>query len=338
MMPRKTGVLLMNTGTPADPSVEAIRTHLAEFLSDPMLISAPPFIWKRVLKYVILPKRPERTAVMYKKMWTDEGFPFMIHSRNQRDLIEAELKARNYNDGDFEVVLAMRYGEPSIWHGLEALRKAGCERIVAVPLYPQQVRVCAGTCFKEVADRLKDMEVDRWSPELVEVPNFYRQPVYLEALAKSIADVWEYKPGSHLLLSWHSTPMADINIKGDPYRVQNFYTAQRVAHALGVPVDDWTAVYQSRFDSRRWLGPFCGQTLMELAQKGVTDVCVVCPGFVSDCLETIVEVGETLRDEYLKAAPEGSTYTFVPCLNESPGLIEAVCNAICEAEPKRAHA
>ena len=232
MMPRKTGVLLMNTGTPADPSVEAIRTHLAEFLSDPMLISAPPFIWKRVLKYVILPKRPERTAVMYKKMWTDEGFPFMIHSRNQRDLIEAELKARNYNDGDFEVVLAMRYGEPSIWHGLEALRKAGCERIVAVPLYPQQVRVCAGTCFKEVADRLKDMEVDRWSPELVEVPNFYRQPVYLEALAKSIADVWEYKPGSHLLLSWHSTPMADINIKGDPYRVQNFYTAQRVAHAL----------------------------------------------------------------------------------------------------------
>ena len=146
----KIGVLLINTGTPDTPTEEAIRRYLAQMLMDPLLISAPPFIWKRVLKYVILPKRPAKSMPAYKRIWTEQGSKFMLISISQRDSLQAQL------GNDFEVVLAMRYGNPSIARGLEELRAANCETVVAVPLYPQYATVCAGTCLIEVHRCLED--------------------------------------------------------------------------------------------------------------------------------------------------------------------------------------
>lgn len=326
----KTGILIANTGTPDAPTEDAIRDFLGEMLSDPVLISAPPAIWKRVLKYFILPNRPKRTVGLYQRMWDEGGSKFMRVSRAQRDALRAALSRRGYSGGDFHVELAMRYGNPSIEAGLAHLRELACERVVAVPLYPQYVRVCAGTCLGEVERCLREAAADGWEPDLIEVRHFYDQPAYKKALAESVAARWSYGPGSKLAVSLHSTLMADIEA-GDPYHDENLEISRDLAVALGVPEEDWQLSYQSRFDSRKWLQPFTVDKLREWGRDGITDVCIVTPGFVAENIESAVETGETLRDIYLDAAPGGSRYTYVPTLDDAPGLIEAIASAIADA-------
>lgn len=325
-----TGVLMMNTGTPDAPTEDAIRAFLEEMLSDPMLVSAPPAIWKRVLKYFILPNRPKRTVGLYERMWEDGESKFMRISKAQRDALEAELRARGFADGDVHAVLAMRYGNPSVRAGLEQLRALGCTRVVAVPLYPQYVRVCAGTCFAKVKECLAELAGEGWSPELVEVEHFYEQPAYRQALAQSVREKWAYSPGAKLIVSLHSTVMSDIE-DGDPYDEQNRETARALAADLGVAEEDWQLSYQSRFDSRKWLQPFTVDVLQAWGAAGVEDVCVVCPGFVAENIESGIEAGETLRDIFLEAAPHGARYTYVPTLDTAPGLISAIASAVEQA-------
>ena len=327
----KTGILLINTGTPANPTEEAIRIYLEEMLSDRMLVDCPPFIWKRVLKHAILPKRPARTRPFYESFWTPEGSPFMLTSFAQRDLVERKL-SEDAAQG-LVVELAMRYGSPSIMSGLQALRNARCERIVAVPLYPQYVRVCAGTCLAKVRECLAELAEGGWEPKLEEVGDFWQQPAYLDALADSIRRTWdpaartERGAEEHLVFSWHSTLMADITA-GDPYREQNESTAQAVARRLGLEEGAWSISYQSRFDGRKWLQPFTGDHLAELAEAGIRDLAIICPGFVADNIETCVEVSQQLRDAFLQAAGPEARFTYIPALNESDLLAEAVCAEI----------
>lgn len=323
----KTGILLINTGTPERPEVDAIREYLRCMLSDPMLISTPRIIWNPILNHCILPSRPKKTVGVYRRMWTDEGSEFIAASEAQVSAIGEELSARGFNEGDFEVFLAMRYSEPTIERQLCAMGKRDFARVIAVPLYPQYVKVCAGTCFKEVDRCLAQFAEEGWHPELVKVESFYEDDAYLDALAASVRANWEYRPGRKLVVSFHSTLVRDIE-NGDPYLKQTRATAQALASRLGIADEDWTLAFQSRFDSRKWLQPATVDVLQAWAQEGVEDVCAICPGFVAENIESKIETGETLRDVFLEAAGEGARYTYVPTLNADEGLITAVCNAI----------
>ena len=330
------GVLLINTGTPDEPTEEAARRFLAEMLSDPALVNVPRIIWKHVLNRAILPKRPAKMLPTYQRIWTPEGSRFMLISQSQRDMIATRLDDDNGADS-YEVVLAMRYGNPSVISGLEKLRGAGCERIVAVPLYPQYVNVCAGTCLGEVRRCLDVLARGGWSPELIEIRQFFEQPAYLEGLAESIRTAWESASAGptsathrKLVFCWHSTLLADIE-RGDPYRDQNEQTARIVAEKLGLAANEWTIAYSSRFDNRKWLQPFIADVLLEAASQGYGDVAVVCPGFVADNIETLVEIDETMRGTYLEAAPAGARFTYVPALNDSYPLATAIARSVHEA-------
>lgn len=322
------GVLLINTGTPDEPTVEAIRPYLTEFLMDPAIIGAPYFVRKPLVKHIVS-SRPEKNVERYRAFWTPEGSPFMLTSRAQQRALADDLGS------EFAVELAMRYGNPGIRPGLEALRDAGCSTVVVVPLYPQNVNVCAGTCFKEARAQLAALAREGWRPEVREVPSFCDQPAYRRALAESVARAWQPEPGAKLLVSFHSTMLRDI--KRDPtYLDQATRTRDRLAADLGISADDAVLCFQSRFDNRKWLSPFTEHVLRDLARRGTRDVCVVCPGFVADNLETSVEVNAELREAFMQEAVAAGAdaaqvrFTYVPALGTSPGLIEALSCAVKE--------
>ena len=345
----KTGVLLMNTGTPDAPTVDAIRPYLTEFLMDPAIIDAPYFVRKPLVGHIVS-KRPERTVAHYQSFWTDEGSPFLLTSLEQRRLLEESLNAQA--QGDFQVALGMRYGNPGIQTGLVELADGGCQRVVLVPFYPQNVNVCAGTCLKEANRILARMARKGWKPQVASVKSFHDQPAYRKALSKSVAAAWEYTPGAKLVVSFHSTMMKDIQ-QDDTYLVQDTQTMQWLAEDLGIAQEDAILGFQSRFDTRKWLQPFTEQILRDLLKQGVEDVCVVCPGFVADNIETMVEVNRDLRNAFegkpaaasAKAAPghvaqdrvevleevaRKTRFTYVPALGTDPGLIQAVACAVLE--------
>lgn len=324
----KTGVLLMNTGTADEPTIAAIRAYLSEFLMDPAIIGAPEFIRKHIVNHICR-NRPKRTLANYEAFWTPEGSPFTIGCYKQADALQTELRER-WGEGA-QVALAMRYGTPSVLDGLHELRVAGCEHIVVLPSYPQQVRVCAGTCFarvRAVLDKLGSRY--DWYPEVFEVPYFYDQHRYRVALAKQVASVWRYQPGSRLVVSFHSTLLADIEA-GDPYREQAEMTAAYLAADLRVPNEAVSVSYQSRFDSRKWLQPFTEPAVVEMASSGVRDLCVVCPGFTVDNMETVLEVSRDLRATYMEAAGRDACFTYVPALGDSAGLVAALADAVDKA-------
>lgn len=320
------GVLIINTGTPDEPTVEAIRPYLTEFLMDPAIIGAPYFVRKPLVKHIVS-SRPQKTVGRYRSFWTPQGSPFMLTSQAQGHALSQELGP------GFCVELAMRYGNPGIRPGLEALRNVGCNTVVAVPLYPQNVNACAGTCFKEVRAQLALLAREGWQPDLREVPSFHDQPEYARALAESVRKAWTPRPGAKLLVSFHSAPMKDI--RRDPtYLEQTTQTKEQLAADLGLSQDDAILCFQSRFDNRRWLQPFTEQVVDQLAAQGVFDLCVVCPGFVADNLETSVDVNVDLRQRFLQAAQAAGAdanqirFTYVPALGIDPGLIGALACAI----------
>ena len=293
----KIGVLLINTGTADAPTKEAIRPYLTEFLMDPAIIGAPLFIRRLLVKHIVK-NRPERTVAHYEAFWTPEGSPFMLTSKAQCEALSQRLNLDASVDKEYMCALSMRYGSPSICAGLEALRDAGCEQVVLLPLYPQNVKVCAGTCLLAAHDCLREMSALGWAPEVFEVKSFHDHPAYRAALVDAVRACWEYKPGSKLIVSFHSTMMHDIK-RDDTYFVQATETKDWLAKALGVPPEDAILGFQSRFDSRKWLKPFTEQILKDLVDEDVRDVCVITPGFVADNIETAIEVNRDLRQIFL---------------------------------------
>ena len=257
----KLGVLLMNTGTADEPTVEAIARYLGEFLMDPAIISAPYFIRKPLVQH-ICKTRPQHTVDNYREFWTPEGSPFMIASKAQATHLQETLRLRG--EVGAHVVLAMRYGNPSIAAGLEELQQSGCDTVVLLPCYPMQVNACAGTCLKEARAQIAKLGKRGWKPRVVDVPSFYDQPAWREALIEAVQTSWTYTPGSKFLVSCHSTLLADIEA-GDPYRDQVEATRDFLAEALGIPEQDALTCYQSRFDNRKWLQPLTEPTVVALA-------------------------------------------------------------------------
>lgn len=324
------GILLMNTGTPDAPTPEAIRPYLKEFLSDRNVVDMPAFLWQPILNLFILPNRPKKTAVRYREFWTPEGSPFVIDSLAQCAAVES--RARAIAGEPVAVRLGMRYGNPSIEHGLRELLEAGARRIVGVPLYPQNVRACAGTCREEF-----ERCIGRIAPEGLAwsfVDEYWNAPGYIEALAASVRRSWAHTEGSKLVVSFHSVPVSFAK-HGDTYVEATKATARLLAEALGLPAADMLTTYQSRFDSRKWQGPMLVPELERLAREGVRDVAVVCPVFSVDCIETSYEVAVEAAGAYRAAARaagnDDARFTYIPALGADDAHMDVIARVAMRA-------
>lgn len=294
------GVLLVNLGTPSAPTPAAVRRYLAEFLGDPSVVRIPRAIWLPLLYGIILLARPAVVAKRYGLIWTEEGSPLAVYTRRQ-----AELLARRTG---WKVAYAMRYGEPRIADALRQLQN--CARRVVVPLYPQYTASTTGSVLKTLPQGLEVIE------------EFHDHPAYIEALACRIRRYWrEHGSPERLVFSYHGLPRSEIE-RGDPYERQCHATSRKVAAALNLADSDWVTAFQSRFGPAKWLEPYTEPTLVRLARSGVRRVHVCCPGFVSDCLETLEEIGISARQAFLAAG--GTELHALPCLNDAPEWIDAL--------------
>ncbi len=295
------GVLLVNLGTPSAPTAQAVRSYLAEFLSDPRVVELPRIVWLPILHGIVLRTRPKRSAAKYASIWTPEGSPLAVHTARQAHLLRAALP-------EVQVEHAMRYGEPRIESALQKV--AACANLVVLPLYPQYSR----STTESVRDRLPN------GTRMIE--SFHDHPAYVGAVADSVRRHWDaHGRAETLVMSFHGLPRRSIE-RGDPYEEQCRETARLLASALELGDAQWKLTFQSRFGAAEWLQPYTQPTLVDLARAGTRRVDVVCPGFVSDCLETLEELGiEALRAFREAGGPE---LRLVPCLNESPGWIASL--------------
>jgi len=312
----RTAVLLIQLGTPAAPTAAALRPYLAQFLGDPRVVEIPRLVWWPILHGIILNTRPARSAKKYASVWTEEGSPLMAHSVRQSKLLRGALGERGH---DVEVALAMRYGEPSIPSVLAQLRERNVTRLLVLPLYPQYSASTTATAFDEVGRVLAGW---RNVPELRWVRNFHDDDGYIDALAARVRHAWERDGrGERLVMSFHGVPRRTLEL-GDPYHCECLATARLLAERLGLTRDQWLVTFQSRFGKAQWLQPYTEPTVERLAHEGVKRIDVVCPGFVSDCLETLEEIAMEVRAAF--EAGGGETFRYIPCLNDSPPFIDAL--------------
>jgi ferrochelatase len=330
---RHTGILLVNLGSPDSPSVADVRRYLGQFLMDKHVIDAPFPIRKMIVSGFVLPFRPKRSAHAYSTIWWDEGSPLIVISRRVHRMLSQQL--------DMPVELAMRYGTPSIEDGLRALtaQHAGIDVIRVVPLYPHYAMSTVQSTVVEVDNTASKMGL---GVVLEYVKPFYDEPHYIEALAESSRDHLggEY---DHLLVSYHGLPERHLK-KTDPtgghclssgdccgvpspahercYRHQVLRTTQLLASKLGIPREKYTVSYQSRLGKDAWMKPFTVDEAVRLAKSGVKKLKVICPAFVSDCLETLEEIGIGVREQFLSAG--GTDFQVIPCLNDHPLWIDAL--------------
>lgn len=317
MSASRIGLLLVNLGTPQGADYWSVRRYLREFLSDRRVVDVPPVLWRPILESFVLTFRPRRSARAYRSVWNeerDEG-PLKTITRAQAEKLGARFAERNVI-----VDFAMRYAGPSIGEKIDALRAEGCERILLFPLYPQYAASTTASVFDEAARALALL---REQPTLRIVPPFYDDPAYIEALAASTRAqlaALDFEP-EILVASFHGLPQAQIDL-GDPYRRHCEATLDALRSALGMSPERLRLAFQSRFGRTQWTGPYTANVLQELAQSGVKRVAVLTPGFVSDCLETLEEIGVELRHSYL--AEGGENFARLDCLNDSEDGLRAL--------------
>lgn len=315
----RTGILLVNLGTPDAPTFWAVRRYLAEFLGDPLVIDTPRLIWLPILHGIILNLRPWKTAANYRRVWSGRGSPLLANSQDQQAALQALL--RDESGIQIPVVLGMRYGQPSLDDALAMLREMRIERLLVLPLYPQFSHTTATTTFERIDEILAGQESP---PEIRRITDYHDHPAYISALTDSVNEHWQKAGRSeHLLLSFHGLPKRYIT-NGDPYEEQCEITAALLVDELGLTDKDWTLSYQSRVGREEWLTPYTFATLQSLAQQGNRSVDVVCPGFSADCLETLEEIVLTNAEIYRKAG--GGSLIYIPALNARPDHI--CCMAI----------
>ncbi|RST30074.1 ferrochelatase [Sphingomonas ginkgonis] len=300
----RVGVLLINLGTPDAPDAAAVRRYLAEFLSDPRVVEIPRIAWKPILHGIVLRTRPSKSAHAYRQVWTEEGSPLAAITARQ-----ARALAGRWGDTVL-VDWAMRYGNPGIAAAVQRLKKAGAERILAAPLYPQY----SGATTASAHDALfAGMAALRWQPALRTLPAYHDDPLYIDALVASLERqiaALDFEP-ERLLLSFHGMPERTLRL-GDPYHCQCRKTARLVSERMSVPVD---VAFQSRFGRARWLEPATDATLEAYPPQGVKRIAIAAPGFSADCLETIEELGLRGRESFLAAG--GEQFAALDCLNDS---------------------
>ncbi len=315
-------VVLVNLGTPAAPTARAVRPYLREFLSDRRVVEMTPLLWRPILESCILPFRSRASAAKYATIWTDEGSPLLVYTRAQRDAVAAALP-------DVTVRYAMRYGSPAIGDVLDELSDAGHRQVLVVPLYPQYAASSAGTVLDEVYRHGLERR-DQF--ELRTVRSFPLHDGYIEAVVSAVADNWakngRLDPVSgRLVLSYHGIPQA-MHDAGDPYRGECEATSREIASRLALPSEAVLTTFQSTFGPAAWLTPATIDTVAELGSRGVERVDIACPGFVSDCLETLEEIDELNRHAYLEAG--GEHFHYIPWGNDLPTWIKALIRLVEE--------
>ncbi len=324
----RTGILLVNLGSPDAPTTPALRRYLAEFLGDPRVVEAPRWLWWFALHGVILRIRPPRSAKSYARIWTDEGSPMdsplIAISHRQTEA----LRAKFTGDNNVVVELAMRYGNPSIASALAKLQQAGVEQLVVLPLYPQYSATTTASVFDEVC---RVLQQQRAIPGLVFVREYYQRDAYINAVASSIEQHWrKHGRAQKLLFSFHGIPQRYVDA-GDPYAEQCKQTAEHIAARLQLQTEQWMLVFQSRFGREPWLQPYCDKTLEALPQQGVKSVDVVSPGFAADCLETLEEIDMENREIFLQAG--GEQFHYIAALNDRPEHIDALYDIVRQHMP-----
>ena len=312
----RTALLLVNLGTPDEPSAPALRRYLAEFLSDPRVVEIPRLVWWPILHGIILRTRPAKSAVKYASVWMPEGSPLAVWTQRQTQAVAEQLQARGH---DVLVRYAMRYGNPGLPDVLDALRHEGATRVLVLPLYPQY----AAATTASISDRVLAWACKaRRMPELRFVAEYADDPGYIAALADRVRAHWQaHGRADKLVLSFHGVPHRSL-LLGDPYHCQCHKTARLLAAALGTAPDAILVTFQSRFGKAKWLEPYTEPTLRALAAQGVGRVDVMCPGFVADCLETLEEIAQEARDAFLEAG--GKEFRYIACLNDSPVWVDAL--------------
>lgn len=321
--PNRTGVLLINLGTPDAPTAAAVKPYLREFLGDPRVVEIPRALWWLILNGVILNTRPKKSAKKYAQIWTSEGSPLLVHTQRQARMLKGYLGESL--DAVPVVEYAMRYGNPSVASALEKLKQQKCGRILILPLYPQYAASSTASAFDAVFDALRKM---RNMPEIRTVRSFHDHPGYIAALAQSVRDDWMQNGRPDVLvMSFHGVPRDTLE-KGDPYHCECQKTGRLLAEALELKPDQYRITFQSRFGRAEWLKPYTAATLEELGKQGVGRVDAICPGFVGDCLETLEEIAMEGKASFLGAG--GREFHYIPCLNERDDWIHALSHIVTE--------
>ena len=315
----KTGVLLINLGTPDSTSWWDIRKYLKEFLSDKRVIEVNPVLWQIILNLFILTFRPSKTAHAYKKIWRKESneSPLLYFTRSQAEKLNSKIGNEN-----IIVNFAMRYGNPSIKSKLNTLKDAGCENIIILPLYPQYAAATTATVCDEVYRSLMNM---RWQPSLQIIPHYESEPIYIDALIKSVKQKLgsiSWKPDL-IISSYHGIPKKYFD-KGDPYHCYCHKTTRLISEKF--EEIEIKTTFQSRFGPEEWLQPYTDKTLERLPKEGVKNVLAICPGFSSDCVETLEEILIQGKESFLEAG--GENFDMVSCLNDNDDHIKLLNNLI----------
>ena len=314
------GVILANLGTPDAPTPEAVRVYLKEFLSDPRVVEIPRAIWWFILNGIILPFRSRQSAHKYASIWTNEGSPLKLHTEQQAQLLQQELTARGLN---VRVAYGMRYGSPSLPSVMEQLKAEGCDRLLVLPAYPQYSGTTTASVFDALFNHLTKV---RNVPELRLVKHYHDDEGYIDALADTVRAHWaQHGRPDKLVMSFHGVPKRTL-LLGDPYHCECYKTARLLADKLGIGKDAYLVTFQSRFGKAEWLQPYTAPTLQKLAGEGVARVDLICPGFTSDCLETLEEISMEAREDFLAAG--GKVFHYIACLNESPRWIAAMASLV----------
>ncbi|MBE9538659.1 MAG: ferrochelatase [Proteobacteria bacterium] len=317
------GIIVTNLGTPDAPEAGSLRRYLKQFLSDPRIVELPRLLWWIILHCVILVIRPKRSAANYKKIWTAQGSPLLVHTRDLANGLATELAGRFGKD--LIVDFAMRYGSPAIEDVLQSQLSSGVDKLLVLPLYPQYSCTTTGSTFDAIA---ADFSRRRTLPELRFLNNYYSHPAFVLAIANKIRAHWQqHQAADTLIFSYHGEPKRYVDA-GDPYRQQCEETTRLVAQALALDESQYMTAYQSRFGREEWLRPYLDETLQSFPGKGVKSVQIICPGFAVDCLETLDEIAMESREYFLQAG--GERYEYISCLNSDEQHIEALATVISE--------
>ncbi|WP_010161446.1 ferrochelatase [Sphingomonas sp. PAMC 26617] len=302
--PRRIGVLLTNLGTPDGSDVRSVKRYLGEFLSDRRVVEISPLLWQPILRGIILNTRPKKSAHAYSMVWTEDGSPLAAITKAQNTALQGAFGP------DVMVDWAMRYGKPAISERLQAMKDAGCDRILIAPLYPQYCAATTATANDRAFAALAKM---RWQPALRTLPPYFDEPAYIEALAQSIEEgvaALDFEPDA-LIASFHGMPKRTLEL-GDPYHCHCQKTGRLLGERLGKTL---IVSFQSRFGPAKWLEPATDLTLEALPAQGIKKVAIFAPGFSADCLETLEELAIRGRESFEEKG--GTHFAYIPCLNDS---------------------
>jgi protoporphyrin/coproporphyrin ferrochelatase len=326
----KIGVLLGQVGTPEAPTPRAVGRYLSKFLSDRRVVDYPAWLWQPLLRAVILPLRSRRSAKLYQRIWTPAGSPLLVESEKQRVKLQSVL-----GDG-YRVVLGMAYAGPSFDRAIDDLLADGVSSVIVLPMFPQYSSATTASVYDAVfaaaTDRAGRARI--FVPALSCVPPYFADPNYVNALRRRITAAVSEDAPDHVVLTFHGLPERYVT-SGDPYRAHCEQTVVALAAAMGWTDRDYTVAYQSRFGPERWLGPSTADTLKGLHARGIRRPLVVAPGFTTDCLETLDELGHEGRNEFASGGGDPAGYRLCPCLNDLDDWIDTMAVLVRNAAPTK---